>query len=65
MDATRKGCELKGGSTTKGSNTSSAMHQWDNSWEQHEILAFIKCNFDEHVIQKALVDLRAHMIPTA
>lgn len=47
----------------KGSNTSNATCQQHDNREQCEILAFIKCNFDEHATQKALVDPRAHMIP--
>jgi hypothetical protein len=65
MDATRRRCGLKGGSTTRGSNTSNATRQQHDNWEQHKILAFIKCKHDEHATQKAFVDPKTHIILVA
>jgi hypothetical protein len=65
MNATRRGRGLKGGSIVKGFNTNNATLQRHDNWEQHEILVFLKCKYDEHAIQKAFMDPRTHMIPIA
>jgi len=40
------------------------IQQRHENWQQHEVLAFIKCKHCEHATQKEMVDPRMHMGPT-
>jgi hypothetical protein len=50
-----------GRSSRVGNQTLQQRHE---NWQQHEVLAFIKCKHCEHVAQKEMVDPRTHMGPT-
>jgi hypothetical protein len=59
-----KGFKRREGSGGKGSRRGrEATCQRHGNWEQNKVMALIKYKHIEHVIQKELINPRAHMVP--